>query len=44
MNKFLTAAETAIDILDDAEVLHEFDDSITLRVNRELWVQYLRGE
>lgn len=44
MNKFLTLTETAFDILDGAEVLHEFDDSVTLRVDRELWLQYLRGE
>lgn len=36
--------QTACDLLDDADVLHEFDDSVTLRVDRELWLQYLRGE
>ena len=37
MNVFLAASEAAFDLLDSAEVLHEFDDSVTLRVDRELW-------
>lgn len=27
----------AFDMLETAEVLHEFDDSVTLRIDRELW-------
>jgi hypothetical protein len=41
MNVFLAASEAAFDLLDSAEVLHEFDDSVTLRVDRELWEAFL---
>lgn len=34
--------QVACDILDDADVLHEFEDSVVLRIDRELWLQYLR--
>ena len=30
-------AMRALDVLESSEVLHEFDDSVTLRVDRELW-------
>lgn len=29
--------ELAFDILDDAEVMQEFDDSVWLKVNKEDW-------
>lgn len=29
------------DILETAEVLHESDDSVTLRVDRELWQDFV---
>jgi hypothetical protein len=29
--------ETAFDMLEDAEVMHEFDDSVWIKVDRELW-------
>ena len=35
--------EAAFDLLETAEVLHEFDDSVTLRVSREAWVAYLKA-
>jgi hypothetical protein len=41
MNVFLAASEAAFDLLDSAEVLHTFDDSVTLRVDRELWEAFL---
>lgn len=31
----------AFDMLETAEVLHEFDDSVTLRVDRELWEAFI---
>lgn len=34
-------ADLAFDLLDSAEVLHEFDDSVILRVNLEQWLEYL---
>lgn len=43
MTIFLATADAAFDVLDSAEVLHEFDDSVTLRVNREAWEAYLKG-
>ena len=42
MNVFLAASEAAFDLLDSAEVLHTFDDSVTLRVNREQWLEYIK--
>jgi hypothetical protein len=41
MNVFLAASEAAFDLLDSAEVLHTFDDSVTLCVDRELWEAFL---
>jgi hypothetical protein len=35
-------ADLAFDILDSADVLHEFDDSVTLRVSREHWMEYIK--
>jgi len=32
--------ETAFDILEDAEVMHEFDDCVWIKVDRELWKQF----
>ncbi len=32
---------TALEILEESEVLHEFEDSVTLRVERELWEEFL---
>lgn len=31
----------AFDMLESAEVLHEFDDSVTLRVDAELWRDFV---
>lgn len=31
----------AFDMLETAEMLHEFDDSVTLRVDRELWQDFV---
>ena len=42
MTIFLETSEAAFDVLDSAEVLHEFDDSVTLRVSREMWAEYIR--
>lgn len=33
--------EAAFDLLETAEVLHEFEDSVTLRVSREAWEAYM---
>jgi len=43
MTIFLATADAAFDVLDSAEVLHEFDDSVTLRVSREAWESYLKA-
>lgn len=43
MNTYMHLADLAFDILDSAEVLHEFDDSVTLRVSREAWEAYLKA-
>ena len=42
MNNYIHLADLAFDILDSADVLHEFDDSVTLRVSREMWAEYIR--
>lgn len=42
MTIFLATADAAFDVLDSAEVLHEFDDSVTLRVSREAWLEYIK--
>lgn len=44
MNDFL-AVEAAFDVLDSAEVLHEFDDMglVTLSVSREAWEAFLKA-
>jgi hypothetical protein len=39
---YVHLADLAFDLLDSAEVLHEFDDSVTLRVNREQWLEYIK--
>lgn len=31
----------AFDMLETAEVLHEFDDSVTLRIDGELWRDFV---
>jgi hypothetical protein len=41
MDEAFAAVEAAFDLLDSAEVLHTFDDSVTLRVDRELWEAFL---
>lgn len=33
----------ALDVLESSEVLHEFDDSVTLRVERDLWETFLKA-
>lgn len=43
MTIFLATADAAFDVLDSAEVLHEFDDSVTLCVSREAWEAYLKA-
>lgn len=37
-------AMKALDVLESSEVLHEFDDSVTLRVDRELWEAFIGEE
>lgn len=32
------------DMLEGAELLHEWDDSVTLRVDRELWEKFIGFE
>jgi len=32
--------ELAFDILEDAEVIQEFDDSVWIKVNKESWDQF----
>jgi hypothetical protein len=34
-------AMKALDVLESSEVLQEFDDSVTLRVDRELWEAFI---
>jgi len=34
-------AMKALDVLESADVLHEFDDSVTLRVERDLWEAFI---
>ena len=36
-------AMKALDVLESSEVLHEFDDSVTLRVERDLWEAFIGG-
>lgn len=31
----------ALEMIEAAEVLHEFDDSVTLRIDRELWEEFI---
>ena len=33
----------AFDMLESAEVMEEFDDSVTLRVDREMWEAFIGG-
>lgn len=33
--------QRALDMLDCSEVLHEFEDSITLRIDRDAWEYFL---
>ena len=33
--------ELAFDILDDADVVEEFEDSVWLKVDRELWEKFI---
>lgn len=44
MNNYMHLADLAFDILDSAEVLHEFDDIglVTLSVSREAWLEYIK--
>jgi len=35
--------ELAFDILDDAEVIEEFEDSLWLKVDKYLYAQFLNG-
>lgn len=37
-------ATKALDVLESSEVLHEFDDSVTLLVDRELWEKFIGFE
>ena len=39
-----TQAMKALDVLESSETLHEFDDSVTLRVDRELWEAFLGAD
>ena len=32
--------ELAFDLLEDAEVMQEFDDSVWIKVDREMWEQF----
>lgn len=34
-------AMRALDVLESSEVLHEFEDSVTLRVERDLWEAFI---
>ena len=34
----------AFDLLEDAEVIQEFDDHVWLKVDRELWLQFIDAE
>lgn len=42
MKTFLHLADLAFDILDSADVLHEFDDTVTISVSREAWLEYIK--
>ncbi len=32
----------AFDVLDNADVMHEFDEHVLLRVDRDIWEQFSR--
>jgi hypothetical protein len=36
--------ELAFDILNDADVVEEFEDSVWLKVDRELWEKFINKE
>lgn len=36
-------AMRALDVLESSEVLHEFEDSVTLRVERDLWEAFINA-
>jgi hypothetical protein len=42
MNDF-EQIELAFDILEDAEVMHEFDDCVWISVDKDLWDQFNKG-
>ena len=39
MNDF-EIVDLAFDVLDDAEVVQEFDDSVWVKIDKELWNQF----
>lgn len=39
MNDF-EIVDLAFDILDDAEVMQEFDDSVWIKIDKELWDKF----
>lgn len=43
MNDF-EVVELAFDILEDAEVVQEFESDVWLKVDKELWEKFTRGE
>jgi hypothetical protein len=36
--------ELAFDLLNDAEVMQEFDDSVWLQVDRDTWLEFISAE
>lgn len=39
-----TQAIRALDLLESSEVMNEFDDSIWLKVDRDLWEAFICGD
>lgn len=39
-----TQAIRALDLLESSEVMNEFDDSIWLKVDRDLWEAFVGGD
>ena len=40
---FWADVELAFDVLENAEVMHEFEDHVLLRVDRDVWNEYLEA-
>lgn len=44
MMNIQTQAIRALDLLESSEVMNEFDDSIWLKVDRDLWEAFIDGD